>query len=78
VYARFGSGGRGSGGWYGKSVGGQFAKRSPPRSQYEGGRSCSFEMERRNGPQSSFRGFHPPPAREVGSLLVVTWWCLWR
>jgi hypothetical protein len=24
----------------------------------------SFEMERRNGPQSSFCGFHPPPAGE--------------
>jgi hypothetical protein len=40
--ARFGSGGRGSGGWYGKSVGGQFARRPPPRAQYEGGRSHSF------------------------------------
>jgi hypothetical protein len=29
-------------------------------------------MERRNGPQSSFHGFGSPPAREVGSLVVVT------
>jgi hypothetical protein len=28
--ARFGSGGRGSGDWYGKSAGAHFARRSPP------------------------------------------------
>jgi hypothetical protein len=28
----------------------QFARRSPPRAQYEDGMSRSFEMERRNGP----------------------------
>jgi hypothetical protein len=29
-------------------------------------------MERRDGPQSSFRGFGPPPVERVGSLIVVT------
>jgi hypothetical protein len=48
--ARFGSSGHGSSGSYGEFAGGQFARRSPPRAQYEGGRSRSFEMERRNGP----------------------------
>jgi hypothetical protein len=43
---------------------GQFARRSPPRAQYKGGRSRSFEMERRNGPRSSFCRFCPPSARE--------------
>jgi hypothetical protein len=59
--AWFGSGGRGFGGWF---AGGQLARRSPPHAQYEGGRSRSFEMEMRNGPWSSFRGFRPPLARE--------------
>jgi hypothetical protein len=40
------------------------ARRSPPRAQYGDGRSLSFEMERRDGPWSSFRGFDPPPVRE--------------
>jgi hypothetical protein len=62
--ARFGSGGRGSGGWSGKFAGGQFARCSPPRAQYGDGRSRSFEMERRDNPQFSFRGFGPPPGRE--------------
>jgi hypothetical protein len=31
VDARFGFGGRGPGGWFGEFVGGQFARRSPPR-----------------------------------------------
>jgi hypothetical protein len=62
--SRFGSGGHGSGGWSGVFAGGQFARRSPPHAQYGDGRSRSFEMERRNGPRSSFRGFGPPPVRE--------------
>jgi hypothetical protein len=61
--SRFGSGSRGSGGWSGEFVGGQFARRSP-RAQYGDGRSRSIEMERRNGPRSSFRGFGPPPVRK--------------
>jgi hypothetical protein len=61
---RFGSGGRGSGGWSGKFVGGQFARRSLPRAQYGDGKSRSFEMERRDGPQYFFRGFCSPPGRE--------------
>jgi hypothetical protein len=61
---RFVSGGRGSGGWSGESRGGQFARRSPSRAQYENGRSRSFEMERRDDPQFSFRVFGPPPGRE--------------
>jgi hypothetical protein len=40
----FSSGGSGAGGWSGESVGGQFARRSPPRVQHENGRSRSFEM----------------------------------
>jgi hypothetical protein len=43
--SRFGSGGRGSGAWSGKSAGGQFAGHSPSRAQYEDGRSRSFETE---------------------------------
>jgi hypothetical protein len=62
--SRLGSGGRGFGGWSGKLAGAQFARRSHPRAQYEDGRSRSFEMERRNGPRSSFRGFCPTPVRE--------------
>jgi hypothetical protein len=49
--ARFGSGGRGSGGWAGQFAGGQFARRSPSRAQYGDGRGHSFEMERRDGPR---------------------------
>jgi hypothetical protein len=48
--ARFGSGGRSSGGWAGEFAGGQFARRSPSRAQYEDGRSRSFELGRRDGP----------------------------
>jgi hypothetical protein len=62
--AKFGSGGRGSGGWSGEFVGGQFARHSPPRAQYGNGRSRSLELERRDGPQSSFRGFSPPLVSE--------------
>jgi hypothetical protein len=61
--ARFGSGGRGSGGWAGEFAGGQFARRSTPRAQYRDGRIHGFETERRDGPQYSFRGFGPPPGR---------------
>jgi hypothetical protein len=49
---RFGSGGRGSGGWAGEFAGGQFARCSPPRAQYEDGRIRSFEMERRDSPRA--------------------------
>jgi hypothetical protein len=62
--ARFVSGRRGSGGWAGKFVGGQFAGRSPPCAQYGDGRIHSFEMERRDSPRAFFRGFGPPPGRE--------------
>jgi hypothetical protein len=62
--AKFGSGGRGSGGWVGEFAGGQLARRSPPRAQYGDGRSRSIEMERRDGPQFSFRGFGPPPGKD--------------
>jgi hypothetical protein len=62
--ARFGYGGRGSGGWSREFAGGQFARCSPTRDQYGYGRSRSFEMEMRDGPRSSFRGFGPPPVRE--------------
>jgi hypothetical protein len=62
--ARFGSGGRGSGGWAGEFAGGQFARRSPPRAQYWNGMSCSFELERRDDPRLSFRGFGSLPVRE--------------
>jgi hypothetical protein len=49
--ARFGSRGRGSGGWSGEFAGDQFAGCSPPRAQYGDGRSRSFEMERRDSPR---------------------------
>jgi hypothetical protein len=62
--SRFVSGGRGSGGWSRESAGGQFARRSPSRVEYGNGRSRSFEMERRDDPQFSIRGFGPPPGRE--------------
>jgi hypothetical protein len=62
--ARFGSGGSGSGGWAGEFVGGQFARRSPPRAQYGDGRIRVFEIERRDSPRFSFRGFGPPSGRE--------------
>jgi hypothetical protein len=62
--SRFVAGGRGSRGWSGEFAGGQFARRSPPRAQYGDGRSRGFEMERRNDPRSSFRGFGPPPGTE--------------
>jgi hypothetical protein len=63
--SRFVSGGRGSVGWSGELAGGRFARRSPSRAQYGDGRSRSFEMERRDDPQFSFRGFGPPPGREA-------------
>jgi hypothetical protein len=62
--ARFGSEGRGPGGWAREFAGGQFVRRSPPRAQYGDGRSRSFEMERRDGPRFSFNGFGPPLGRE--------------
>jgi hypothetical protein len=62
--SRFVAGGRGFGGWSGEFAGGQFARHPHPRAQYGDGRSRSFEMERRDGPWSSFRGFGPPPVRE--------------
>jgi hypothetical protein len=63
--ARFGSGGHGSCGWYGKSTSCQFARRSPLRAQYGDERSRSFEIERRNGLRSSFGDFGPRTTREV-------------
>jgi hypothetical protein len=62
--ARFGSGGRGSGGWAGEFAGSQFARRSSPRAQYEDGRRRSFELERSDSPRFAFRGFGPPLVRE--------------
>jgi hypothetical protein len=62
--ARFGSGGRGSGGWSRQFAGGQFARRSSPRAQYGNGKSRSFELERKDDPQFSFRGFGPLLVRE--------------
>jgi hypothetical protein len=61
--ARFGSEGRGSGDWPREFAGGHIARRSPSRAQYGNGRSRIFELERRDGPQFSFRGFGPPPVR---------------
>jgi hypothetical protein len=70
--SQFVAGGRGSGGWSGEFAGGQFARRSPPRAQYGDGRSRGFEMERRNGPRSSFVVLVLLQAERVGSLIVVT------
>jgi hypothetical protein len=61
--SRFVSGGCGSIGWYGESVGDQFARHSPSRVQYENERSRIFEMERRDDPRFCFRGFGPPLGR---------------
>jgi hypothetical protein len=69
--ARFSSGGCGFDGWYGKSAGGQFARRSPPRAQYGDGKSLSFEMERRNGPRSSSVVLVLLRLERVGSLVVI-------
>jgi hypothetical protein len=57
--ARFGSGGRGSGGLFGEFAGDQFARCSPPHAQYGDGRSRNLELERRDGLRSSFHGFGP-------------------
>jgi hypothetical protein len=62
--ARFRSFCRGVDVWHGESGGGQIARRSAPCVQYDGGRSRSFEMERKNGPRSSFCGFRYPLARQ--------------
>jgi hypothetical protein len=70
--SQFGSGGRGSGGWSGEFLGGQFARRCPPRAQYGDERSRSFEVERRNGPRSSFVVLVLLQLERVGSLIVVT------
>jgi hypothetical protein len=43
-----------------------------PRAQYGDGRSRGFEVERMNGPPSSFRGFGPLQVERVGFLIVVT------
>jgi hypothetical protein len=76
--SRFVSGGRSSIGWSGESTAGQFARCSPSRAQYGNGRSRSFEMERRDDPRLSFRGFGPPQVERVRFLGVVTGWCSWR
>jgi hypothetical protein len=70
--ARFGSGGRGSGGWSGKFAGGQFARRSPPRAQYGDGRSRTLRW--RGGTVNSFPFvvFVLLLVERVGSLVVVT------
>jgi hypothetical protein len=60
----FSSGGRGAGLWSRESAGGQFARSSSPHAQYGNVRSHSFEMERRDSPRFSFRGFGPLPVRE--------------
>jgi hypothetical protein len=70
--SRFVAGGRGSGGWFGEFACGQFARRSPPRAQYEDGRSCGFEVERRNDPWSSFVVLVLLQVERVGSPIVVT------
>jgi hypothetical protein len=70
--SRFVSGGRGSGGWSGELVGGQFAMRFSSHVIYGNGRNRSFEMERRDDPRFSFHGFGPSLGREWGFLGVVT------
>jgi hypothetical protein len=40
-----------------------FARRSPPRDQYEFGRGRSFESQRGYGPHFLLRGARTPPAR---------------
>jgi hypothetical protein len=59
--AKFGSGGRGSGGWSGEFADGQFAGRSPPRDQYEFGRGRNFESQKGYRPHFPFRGSRSHP-----------------
>jgi hypothetical protein len=62
--ARFVSGGCGFGGWHGEFVCGQFARRSHLVLNTRVGGVVALRW-RGDGPRSSFRGFCPPPAREV-------------
>jgi hypothetical protein len=67
------------GGWSGVFTGGQFARRSPFLAQYGDERSRSFEIERREDPRFTFRGFDPPLGG--GGLVFSEWlsgWCSWR
>jgi hypothetical protein len=72
IGARFGSGGRNSGGRAGEFAGGQFARRSPPRAQYGDGRSRSFEFERRDVHGFPFVVLVLLQLERDGSLIVVT------
>jgi hypothetical protein len=61
--SRFSSFGHGTSIWHGEPGGVEFARRSPPRAQYEIGRSHSFDSQRGYIPWSSFHGARTPPAR---------------
>jgi hypothetical protein len=55
--------GRGVGDRYAEFGGGMFARRSPPRGQYEFGRSHSFESKMGYGPRFPTCGARTSPAR---------------
>jgi hypothetical protein len=56
--------GRETGGRHFESGGAEFAGRSPPRDQYEFGRSRNFESQRGYRPRFSFRGTRTPLVRQ--------------
>jgi hypothetical protein len=70
--ARFGSGGRGSGGWAGEFAGGQFARRSPPRAQYGDGRSRTLSWRGGTVHGFPFVVLVLLQLERDGSLIVVT------
>jgi hypothetical protein len=69
---RFGSGGRGFGGWAGEFAGGQFARRSPPRAQYGDGRIHTLSWRGGTHHGLSFVVLVLLQVEKVGSLMVVT------
>jgi hypothetical protein len=70
--ARFGSGGFCSGGWYEKSAGGQFARRSPPRAKTGMGGVVALRWRGGTVHKLPFVVFVLLNLERVGSLIVVT------
>jgi hypothetical protein len=70
--SRFVAEGRGSGCWYGEFVGGQFARRSPPRAQYGDGRSRGLRWRGATTYYLPFVVLVLLQVERVGSLIVVT------
>jgi hypothetical protein len=61
--SQFVAGGCDSSGWSRELAGDEFARRSPPRDQYEFGRCNNFESQRGYGPCFSYHGSRTPPVR---------------